>query len=220
MPHLVKAPPEVQGGVEVESIATARVITRLEMPATHNQSIPAGIPTEVAEPSRPYSPEDIPAFEQELLRRAAALTRRDMSRARDLVQDCMERAIRGIDSVVPGSNLRAWLYRILSNRFQDLCRHERTRSASSLGEPPAVAYEPEAPPPWTAVTRADIESALAELSPELRAAFEYREFEQLSYEAIGRIMAVPVATVGSRLSRARTKLRQVLSARLHLEESE
>jgi len=182
-------------------------------------TIEAGEPGGPAAPER-YRIEDLTRFEQDLLRRAAMLTRRDMSRAQDLVQDCLERAMRNIDRVVPGSNIRAWLYTILANRYQDLCRAERCRSAIPLGDQQPAAPDPEPPPRWAAVTQAQVKEALAALSPDLRATFEYREFEQLSYEEIGRITGAPVATVGTRLCRARTKLRKILIERLHLEEIE
>ncbi len=166
-----------------------------------------------------FSALDLASYQEDLLRRAAMLTRRDMSRAQDLVHDTFERAIRNLGRLLPGSNLRAWLYTILGNRYQDLCRADRTRASVPLEDQQAAAFEPEPAPRWAAVTLADLKAALTELGPDLRATFEYRELERLSYQEIGRIMGVPVATVGTRLSRARTRLKAILSARLDLEDT-
>jgi RNA polymerase sigma-70 factor (ECF subfamily) len=221
MPHLVDAPVKPEENAEGVPAGHARVITRLEMPASAPAPAASGASPPVAPEPRGFSAADILRYEADLLRRAAALTGRDMNRARDLVQDSLERAIRNVGRVVPGSNLRAWLYVILANRYQDLYRSERTWAVVPLGD----QHHPTVPPPepparWTAVTPADLRAALAELNPDLRAAFEYREFEQLSYEQIGRIMGVPVATVGTRLCRARARLKEILTARLNLEECE
>jgi RNA polymerase sigma-70 factor (ECF subfamily) len=217
MPHLVDAPLELEKPSEAVPAGRVRVITRLEMPSpTSEPAAPSGEP----EPPR-FCAADIPGYEADLLRRAAALTRGDMNRARDLVQDSLERAIRNVDRVLPRSNLRAWLYTILANRYQDLCRSDRTRAMVPLEDHHhPSAPQPEPPPRWTAVTAADLKAALADLNPDLRATFEYREFEQLSYEQVGRIMGVPVATVGTRLCRARARLKEILTARLNLEETE
>jgi RNA polymerase sigma-70 factor, ECF subfamily len=220
MPHLVERPVEAEDVAEVAPETPVRAITRLEMPAGTIEAVEYGTPSQTPRAPERFRIEDVTRYEQDLLRRAAALTRRDMSRAQDLVQDCLERAMRNIDRLVPGSNIRAWLYTILANRYQDLCRSDRCRSAVPLDDQQATAPEPEPPPRWAAVTPAQVREALAELSPDLRATFELREFRQLSYEEIGRITGAPVATVGTRLCRARTKLREILTARLHLEEIE
>jgi RNA polymerase sigma-70 factor (ECF subfamily) len=204
MPHPVDASVKLEGSAERGPAGPERVITRVEIPAPG------------------YGVTDILRYQSDLLQRASVLTRRDMSRARDLVQDTFERALRNLHRLMPNSNVRAWLYTILAHRYQDLCRADATRAALPLdddqpGPPPP---ESELPPRWTSITPADLKAALAELTPDLRATFEYREFGRLSYDEIGRITRVPVATVGTRLCRARARLKEILTARLNLEDSE
>jgi RNA polymerase sigma-70 factor, ECF subfamily len=221
MPHLVDAPVQLGETPEVVPAGQLRVITRLEVPATGaGPTTSSGAPSAGAPEQRWFSVKDIPRYEADLLHRAAVLTRRDRSEASDLVQDTFERAIRNVHRLLPGSNVRAWLYTILANRYQDLRRSDRTRASVPLGDDQPSAAAPEAPPRWAAVTPAELKAALSGLSLDLRATFEYREFERLSYAEIGRIMGVPVATVGTRLSRARARLKEILTARLDLEKTE
>ena len=219
MPHLVDAPVELEESAGVAPPGQVRVITRLEIPASGPAATPSAAPSPVG-PQQHFGVADLQRYQADLLQRASVLTRRDASRSRDLVQDTYERAIRNLHRLTPGSNLRAWLYTILANRFQDLCRAERTRALVPLDDDHPDTPEPEPAARWAAVTPADLKAALSDLSPNLRTTYEYREFERLSYEQIGRITGVPVATVGTRLSRARARLKEILIARLNLEDTE
>ena len=134
MPHLVDAPVELEEAAEVVLEGQVRVITQLEMAASAPEAAAYGAPSPGAPERQRFGVADILRYEADLLYRAAALTRRDMSRARDLVQDTFERAIRNVHRLVPGSNVRAWLYTILANRYQDLCRSDRTRAIVPLAD--------------------------------------------------------------------------------------
>jgi RNA polymerase sigma-70 factor, ECF subfamily len=185
--------------------ASRTAITRMELPAqtASNDSLPD-----------PKLVDQLVACHADLLRRATALTRGDRNRAHDLVQDTFERAIRHVGRLPPGSTIRGWLYTILANRFIDLVRAENARRNEPLEEEPTCGDAEPPPTWWAAITGEQLRSALLQLSPELRTTFEQREFERLSYGAIASKLCVPVATVGTRLSRARAQLRSILSAAL------
>jgi RNA polymerase sigma-70 factor (ECF subfamily) len=149
-------------------------------------------------------------YAADLKRRALLLTRGDASRASDLVQDTFERALRNLHRLAPHSNIRAWLYTIMVRRFRDLLREDRVRCSGSYDEDLLVAQEVEPPPSWSALSTAEIRAALLQIKPVLRDAFERREFGRHSYQQIAGELGVPVATVGTRISRAREQLRAIL----------
>jgi RNA polymerase sigma-70 factor, ECF subfamily len=132
----------------------------------------------------------------------------------DLVQDTFERAARqGLPADV--RNPRAWLITILRNLFVDRCRAAGRRpTLEPLGELAADAAEPPAEPPWRRLGLADVRAAVAELEPAYREVFVLFEFEHWSYERLAARLSIERVTVGTRLTRARRKLRGLLAARL------
>jgi RNA polymerase sigma-70 factor (ECF subfamily) len=142
---------------------------------------------------------DLVALQPGLLRRAWLLTGRDRARAADLVQDTFERALCSLHRLLVGSNLRAWLHATMRHRYRDTLRRAPMRALAKVRTP------------MEKVTAHELRRALRKLSPELRAVFEHRELDQLTYEQIAEKTGVPETTVGSRLNRARAQLRQLLS---------
>ena len=148
---------------------------------------------------------------------ARRLCRNDQD-ARDLVQDTFERALRW-DGDGEGSprNPRAWLASILNNLFIDRCRALARRPAvESLGERALEsAAEPdlEPEPAWSRLTIEDIRAALEEIEPEFRRVYEMHVFDRCSYEQIAAVLRIERVTVGTRLTRARRRLRTVLHRR-------
>ena len=139
--------------------------------------------------------------------------------AEDAVQDASMRAFRYIDSL-RGEDARPWLLGIVRNTcFTAL---ERTRNGPQRvdlddAELEAAAGEAERSETDPALllerqrTRAQIDAAIRGLAPHLREVIVLREFEDLDSAQIAKIIAVPIGTVMSRLSRAREKLRSILS---------
>jgi RNA polymerase sigma-70 factor (ECF subfamily) len=153
-----------------------------------------------------------------LLRVAIGLTR-NVTEARDLVQDALERALREWARFTPGTNARAWVTSILSRLFIDGWRRRR-RHPTFVGidnvELPAESGEavPEADAvSWETVTDADLEWAIAQLPAPLRQVFELSTVSHLSYVETGAALGIPISTVGTRLMRARRRLRDLLEAR-------
>jgi RNA polymerase sigma-70 factor (ECF subfamily) len=159
-----------------------------------------------------FTPVQLMAYREDLVRRAMSLTRGDRSRAQDLVQDTFERAIQHVGRLAPGSTLRGWLYVIMSHRFLDLARLECKHRVEPLEQEVAGQEDEDVAPWWETITHDQLRAALVHLAPELRATFEQREFHQASYVEIANTLKVPVATVGTRLCRARVQLRKLLSA--------
>jgi RNA polymerase sigma-70 factor, ECF subfamily len=143
---------------------------------------------------------------------------RDRQRAEDIVQDACLRALRSFDGF-QGEDARPWLLTIVRNTFfSSLARHpgEELRAeidedaVSPWSDTDASAQDPAA----VFARKADcerIDRALAKLPLEFREIVILRELEDLSYKEIAEIVAVPVGTVMSRLSRGRRLLARHLA---------
>lgn len=141
------------------------------------------------------------------LRRYARALTGEMTRADDLVQDTLERALIKIDLWQPGSDLRAWLFTLMHNLFVNQIRSRR---------PPESALDdaldiPVSGGQMEALGARDIHAALARLPDQQREIMLLIGLEQFSYDEAARVIGVPVGTVMSRLSRARERMRQMLA---------
>lgn len=137
---------------------------------------------------------------------------RSSSDADDLVQDTFVRALR---SPMPADvNARAWLARVLKNLFIDRLRRRAARREHAVVDPDTVAAPPApAPPPWwTALTVDDVRAQLARLPEPQRVTFELFALDGRSYHEIAARTGTGTATVGTRVLRARHKLRALLAA--------
>jgi RNA polymerase sigma-70 factor (ECF subfamily) len=137
--------------------------------------------------------------------------------AEDLVQETYARALRSADQFEPGTNLKAWLFRILRNAWLSLVR--RRRSDPTVGGLDTVTPAVEPEPTWFCddveldrlrkVVAADIERALMALSEDARTVI-LLDLEGLTEGDVAAILGCAVGTVKSRLSRARLALRRLL----------
>jgi len=135
------------------------------------------------------------------------------SDANDLVQDTFERALRHYGRLEPGTNERAWLCTILHHLFIDLCRRrrrERQKSEEEAREPPCDPAEPEDEPAWARITVTQVRAALEKLDEDFRVVYRMHAVEGLPYAEIAERLGIPKVTVGTRLLRARRKLKQLL----------
>jgi RNA polymerase sigma-70 factor (ECF subfamily) len=136
--------------------------------------------------------------------------------ARDLVQDTFERALKAWATLPEGSNERGWVVTILHNLFIDLCRkRKREPRTEDVHEVPVAAPEasPTAPA-WLDITPEQVRGALGSLGAEFRAVYQLHTVEGKSYKEIAAQLDIPIATVGTRLIRARRKLREILAPQL------
>jgi RNA polymerase sigma-70 factor, ECF subfamily len=142
------------------------------------------------------------------LRSAAIKLCGNASDANDLVQDTLERALLHHQHLLPGSNDWGWLYTILHNLFIDLCRRRRREKLSvPVGDLPAPMDTPSL---WHSVTVDQVRTVLGEVEPKFRTVFELHDIEGCSYEEIGRRLDVPYSTIGTRLHRARRRIKELL----------
>jgi RNA polymerase sigma-70 factor (ECF subfamily) len=133
--------------------------------------------------------------------------------AEDVVQDAYVRALAGADQF-RGGDQRAWLLSIVRNGCYSSHRRLRVRKATDFDETVHGA-DTGAPSPEQLTINRDtsrrVQLAVERLTPEFQEVIVLREFEGLSYKEIAKVVASPVGTVMSRLSRARAQLAAVLA---------
>ena len=140
------------------------------------------------------------------LRRYARALTRNADRADDLVQDCLERAIRKQRLWAPTGPLQAWLFKILLNVYRNDARHQRHRGDHVPLD--TLLVEPAIPPPQPGrIALGEMSRAIDALPAEQREALLLVVVEGVSYEQAAGILGIPAGTLMSRLSRARAALR-------------
>src|ERR1700719_229475 len=142
------------------------------------------------------------------LRRYARALTRDVTRADDLVQNCLTRAIAKQHLWQYGTDLRAWLFTILHHQHvNDVRRSIREGSQVMLEEGPELTVQSNAIP---TLQLRDLEAALGKLQPEQRQVILLVGLEGMRYDEVASVLNVPVGTVRSRLSRGRDELRRLM----------
>jgi RNA polymerase sigma-70 factor (ECF subfamily) len=155
---------------------------------------------------------------------AALRMTRNPADAEDLVQETYLRAYRGFGGFQDGTNLKAWLYRILTNTYINSYRAKKRRPDESdldevddlylyrrLGGIEAATLGRSAEEElmdW--FTESEIKEALEDLPEQFRMAVLLADVEGFSYKEIAEILDVPIGTVMSRLHRGRTGLQKRL----------
>lgn len=154
--------------------------------------------------------------EVEVLLRVAKSLTGSWSTAEDLVQETLIRAYKGIDSF-DGAHPRAWLLTIMRRANINMHRRRRPVTADPHADLeqqiPAFGAAVATNPQDDVVDRTlddDLERALAALDPRFRAVLLLVDVEQLSYLEAADALGVPVGTIMSRLSRARSRMRKHL----------
>jgi RNA polymerase sigma-70 factor (ECF subfamily) len=147
------------------------------------------------------------------------------SDAEDLVQDTMTRAFAGLAGFRPGTNGRAWLFRIMANAFINTRRRRKRQPVEVLSRDIDIPAPSAARLPASIAARSvpsaedealskfsqsEVHAALAELPMGFRAAIYLVDAEGYSYRDAAEMIGVPIGTVMSRLHRARKRVRQQL----------
>ena len=168
--------------------------------------------------------EDVAVIEyMDTLYSYAMVLTHNRSEAEDLVQETYLRAIRAIRGLKAGSNIKSWLLVILRNIWLNELRRRRTTPKIveiDVDETTAdVVVETSKGPHAFYVGKLECEQvreAIRQLPVDFREVILLREYEELSYQEIASVLGCPIGTVMSRLARARSKLRPLLSATLQI----
>ncbi|MGV0744331.1 sigma-70 family RNA polymerase sigma factor [Mycolicibacterium sp. XJ870] len=168
-----------------------------------------------------FAREATPLFDV-LLRGARRLTRNEAD-AEDLLQDTLLHAYTGFRKFESGTNLKAWLFRILYNRWVSTYRRKQRRPAEVTVEEitdtdmaraamhlPGGTYSAEAEV-LDALPHHEVTLALADLPDGFTTALYYAHVEGYTYAETAAIMNIPVGTVMSRVARGRERLRTSLA---------
>ena len=135
--------------------------------------------------------------------------------AEDLVQETYLKAFSNFSSFQPGTNFRAWIFRILRNTSLNSRSKLDRRMTVELNcdEPSHVTTDPEDPESLyiEKSTAAAIWDAIEHLPPSSREVILLSEVEDFAYREIAEILGVPIGTVMSRLARARSAVRRALA---------
>lgn len=158
------------------------------------------------------------------LYRTALRMTHNQQEAEDLVQETLLKAFRFANSYHPGTNLRAWLFRILNtsaiNRYRKLATHPTpaslpegedfylyNRIQDMTGQELTAAAEDEV---LSKYLDEDVYKALSDLPPNFRMPVILADIEGMSYKEIAEALQIPIGTVMSRISRGRRQLQQSL----------
>ncbi|GAA1170780.1 RNA polymerase sigma factor SigR [Ornithinimicrobium humiphilum] len=197
-------------------------IEELEAQAVAEADATVDVATETPEErAARFEREAMPLLDQ--MYSAALRTTRNPTDAEDLVQETYAKAFAAFHQYRPGTNLKAWMYRILTNSYINSYRKKqrqplesdaaevedyqlaRAASHTSSGlrsaEAEALDHLPDS----------DVTRALASIGEDFRLAVYLADVEGFSYKEIAEIMDTPIGTVMSRLHRGRKQLRELLT---------
>ena len=163
-------------------------------------------------------------FRQEIVRHLPALRRyavalvRHREHADDLVHETLLKAIEKKGQFRPGTNLRAWLFKILHNSYVDHVRRS-IRQTAMLAENGPLSPETQSPDQDASLLRRDLEDAVSRLPDDQRTVLLLVALENMTYEEVAAIMEVPIGTVplaiGPRQASSSYRDRSVASASRH-----
>jgi RNA polymerase sigma-70 factor (ECF subfamily) len=175
------------------------------------QTVPDTVPDEA--PAATFE-EFVRRHHAELYGRAKRLCRGHLD-ADDVLQDALERAWKAYGEVRDRAAGRAWLFTILNHTFIDRVRRQQARPPMDHLDGLEVRDEgPPATERWAVLDVEDLRAAVAELPDDVRDIYRLHALEGRDYAWLAERFGMPKNSVGTRLLRARKRLREILEARL------
>jgi RNA polymerase sigma-70 factor (ECF subfamily) len=151
----------------------------------------------------------------------AMVLSRNSTESEDLVQETCLRALRAIGGLRAAGSMKSWLFTILRNIWLNQLRQRRTgpdlidlNAEENIGYEPADVTQDPHDGYVNRVEHEQVRAAIQQLPMEFREIIILREYEELSYQEIATLLDCPPGTVMSRLARARSRLRDLLSGGL------
>lgn len=192
-----------------------------EAPNGDTPASASGTPADTVDPHELFEEQALPFLDQ--LYGAAMRMTRNPADAQDLVQETFTKAYSAFGSFTQGTNLKAWLYRILTNTFINNYRKKQRdpyqerldeledwqMGGASSATAPATSRSAEAEA-FDRLPSSTVKDALQELPEDFRFAVYFADVEGFAYQQIADLMGTPVGTVMSRLHRGRKMLREKL----------
>jgi RNA polymerase sigma-70 factor (ECF subfamily) len=147
----------------------------------------------------------------DLFRTAKRLTRSETD-AEDLVQETFMQAWKSFDHYELGTNCRAWLYKILFNKF-DHHRRKKYTQAKYIQEADDLTFLSAATPApiHEYLTDTEVINALDKLPEHYRSVVLLADVQEFDYKEVAEVLDIPIGTVMSRLNRGRARLKRSLS---------